>query len=185
MIRYTNTVVFLLMILIGYACAPGVRVVDTDAEGDFNLAAYQTYNFYDSVAGTGEVRASPQFLEEMNIIKYEIASHLERRGLRLSAEPELLVNIGAVVEEKVQTRQTDIREAPIYIGQRRYSWRSEEVPVSRYRKGTVSVHLVDRLENRLMWRGIAEGVIPENRERLRNNIENGVEELFKRVPFSQ
>lgn len=185
MMKYSSAPVFLLIMLIGYACTPAIRIVETETEGDFNLADYETYNFYDSIAGTGEVRASPQFLEEMNIIKYEIASQLERRGLSLSEEPELLVNIGAVVEEKVQTRETNIRDAPIYIGQRRYHWQSEEVPVNRYQKGTVSVHLVDRLENRLMWRGVAEGVIPENRERLRDNIEQGVIELFQRVPFSQ
>lgn len=183
--KYSNVPVFLLMMLIGYACAPGVRVVDTEAEADFNLADYETYNFYDSVGGIGTTtEVSPQYLEEMNIIKYEIASQLERRGLGLSSEPELLVNIGAVIEERVQTRRTDIREAPLYIGQRRYHWQSEEVPVSRYQQGTVSVHLVDRLENRLLWRGVAEGVIPENRERLRDNIERGVEELFQRVPYS-
>lgn len=184
--KYRNAPVFLLMMLIGYACAPAVRIVDTEAEADFNLADYETYNFYDSVGGIGTTtEVSPQYLEEMNIIKYEIASQLERRGLRLSSEPELLVNIGAVVEERVQTRQTNIRDAPVYIGQRRYHWQAEEVPVGRYRQGTVSVHLIDRLENRLVWRGVAEGVIPENRERLRDNIERGVEELFQRVPFSQ
>lgn len=182
--KFRNTPILVLILLLGYACGPAVRIVETEAEEDFDLSAYETYNFYDSVAGTGEVRASPQFLEEMNIIKYEIASQLERRGLRLSAEPELLVNIGAVVEERVQTRQTNIRDAPVYIGQRRYHWQAEEVPVGRYRQGTVSVHLIDRLENRLVWRGVAEGVIPENRERLRNDIENGVEELFQRVPYS-
>lgn len=185
MIRYSNMLPFILLFLLGYACSPGVRVVDSEAEGDFNLAAYKTFNFYDSVAGLGEVRVSPQYLEEMNIIKFEIANQLGRRGLTISAEPELLVNIGAVVEEKVQTRRTNIQEAPVYIGQRRYHWSSEEVPVNRYRQGTVSVHLVDRLENRLMWRGVAEGVIPENRNRLRNQIEQGVEELMQRVPFSQ
>lgn len=184
MMRPGKTLIYLIIVLIGYSCAPAVRIVETEAENDFDLSQYQTYNFSDALDGGGAEEVMPQYVQEMNILKAEIARELEERGLRRSPEPELLVNIGAVVEEKVQTRQTDIREAPLYIGQRRYHWEAKEVEVGRYQHGTVSVHLIDREENKLMWRGVAEGVLPKDREKLHNRIEQGVEDLFAKVPSS-
>jgi hypothetical protein len=36
-------------------------------------------------------------------------------------------------------------------GGRNYSWLAREVAVGRYRDGTVTVHLVDRTQNKLVW----------------------------------
>lgn len=182
MMRIGNMLICLLMVLSGFSCRSPINIVETEAESGFSLGQYQTYNFYDEVEGGDPAEVMPQYLEEMNLIKAEIAQQLEQRGLSRSPQPDLLVNIGAVVEEKVQTRETNIRDAPIYIGQRRYHWQVEEREVSRYQQGTVSLHLIDRDENRLMWRGVAEGVIPKDREKRLNRIETGVKELFDKVP---
>jgi hypothetical protein len=175
----------LILAILFNACS-SVRVLDTEAEGNFNLSQYKTFNFYDVEAdGDTVIHDSPGYYEEMDVLKSEIRRELESRGLSMSQQPQLLVNIGAVVEEKVQTRQTDFREAPLYIGQRRYSWKSKEVEVGRYKQGTVTVHLIDRESNNLVWRGVAEGVIPKNQEKLRNTIKTGIEKMFERIPDSK
>lgn len=163
-----------------WACST-VKIVDTEPADNFSLSNYRTFNFYDVEAEGNALSAD--YLKRVDILKSEIAKQLQKRGLSHStSEPELLVNLGIVVEEKVQTRQTDLRtDAPRYIGQRRYSWKSEQVEVGRYKHGTVTVHLVDRAQNKMMWRGIAEGVIPTKTKKLERTIAEGAQELFARI----
>ena len=157
-----------------------VRVVETKAEEGFQLSDYKTFNFYQPKEEADGVLQ--QYEEELEMIKAAIASRLEEKGLSRSQDPELLLNIGAVVEEKTQTRETNIRDAPRYIGQRRYTWQREEIVVQEYKLGTVTVEFVDKDENMLVWRGVARGVVPEDQEELQENIEEGVEKLFQKIP---
>ncbi|HEY4651311.1 MAG TPA: DUF4136 domain-containing protein [Pontibacter sp.] len=163
------------------ACSP-VRVLDTEAEQGFSLSKYKTFDFY-------EVDASGDALEpntpQLEYLKQEIVQQLQQRGLQQStASPELKVNLGIVVADKVQTRETSfIPDAPRYIGQRRYSWKSEEVVVDKYKQGTLSLHLVDNASNKLVWQGAAEGVLPErNTEKLQERITEGVQKLVQEIP---
>lgn len=156
-----------------------VRVKNTEAAAGFALSDYKTFNFYE-VSTQGEAQ-DLDYDHQVKLLKDAIRQQLTAKGLHLSADdPDLLVNIGIVTREKVQTRQTDFRtDAPKYIGQRRYSWRSEEVEVGRYKEGTVSVHLVDRQNNALVWQGAVEAIIPRREARLQKTIDAGVTKLFQ------
>lgn len=171
-----------LLVLVCLSACSSVRIVNTEANDGFALSQYQTFNFYevDAQGGTQSI----DYNHSVEMLKTEIAKQLTRRGLTQRTEqPDLLVNLGIVVEEKVQTRQTNYRtDAPRYIGQRRYSWRSEEVEVGRYKEGTVTVHLIDRAQNKLMWLGVAAGVIPHNLKKRQEDIAEGAEKLFNRLP---
>lgn len=171
-----------LFLLLFFSCS-SVRVLETKAEEGFNLSDYQTFDFY-TPASEGD-QVLQEYQREMDLLKEEISQALENMGLSRSTDPDLLVNIGAVVEEKADTRQTNIREAPRYIGQRRYSWKSEEIVVRTYKMGTVTIDLVDPAENELVWRGVAEGVVPEDEEKLRNTIEKGIQKLFSELPSTE
>lgn len=169
------------LLLLGLAACTSVKVLNTKAADDFKLSDYHTFDFYE-VRTSGDTLGEA-FEERVELLKNEIARELSEIGLsRSSSNPDLKVNLGIVVEEKVQTRQTHIREAPIYIGQRRYSWKSEEVEAGRYREGTVSVDMVDPEQNELVWQGVAEGVIPRSNRKLKRTIQEGVEELFSQIP---
>lgn len=174
-----NRLYFFLLLLIMASCSP-VRVVETEAENNFSLSNYQTFGFLSREEG--ERSLLNVYRNEMTIIQEEVAAELESRGLRQSTAPDLWVNIGTVVEEKETTRETNIRDAPRYIGQRRYAWKSEELVVNRYQLGTVTVELVDGNQNNLLWRGVAEGVVPEKAAKLRKNIAKGAEKLFDQIP---
>jgi hypothetical protein len=158
-----------------------VRVNNTEAAGGFALNKYQTFGFYE-ISANGEAVA-PAYNHQVNLLKSAIQQELTAKGLTFSpTDPDLLVNIGVVTREKVQTRQTDFRtDAPKYIGQRRYSWRSEEVEVGRYKEGTVSVHLVDRESNALVWKGAVEAIIPRREAQLQKTIDAGMTKLFERL----
>jgi hypothetical protein len=170
----------LIILLTGFACS-SVKVIGTEPAENFQLADYRTFDFY-QVEASGDT-LSQAFTERVGILQTEITQALEKRGLsHRTTNPDLLINLGVVVNEKVQTRQTDIRtDPPNYVGQRRYTWQSQEVEVGRYREGTVSVHLVDRQRNALVWQGTAEGVVPAKTNQLQKQAAEGVEKLFSRL----
>jgi hypothetical protein len=98
--------------------------------------------------------------------------------------PDLHVNIGIVVAEKVQTRETNLAtpgDRAAYMGQRNYHWESQEVEVGRYREGTVIVHLVDQAKSKLVWQGAAESVLPEKQKNVPAVIEEAMKKLFEKV----
>lgn len=170
-----------LLALCVAACRPPVNVLNAEASEDFNLSDYQTFDFYEVDIDNDSV--SQAYMDRVEILKSEITEKFTELGLTQSpSDPDLLVNLGIVVEDKVQTRETTIQEAPIYIGQRRYHWEREEVVVGRYQEGMVSVHLVDRAKNELVWEGEAEGIVPDDNDKLRRRIDQGVDELFSRIP---
>ncbi|MDQ3394195.1 MAG: DUF4136 domain-containing protein [Bacteroidota bacterium] len=113
----------------------------------------------------------------------ELKAQLGEKGLTFSeSNPDLRINIGIVVDEQVQTRETNIMtDPPQYIGQRRYTWRVREVPVGTYQQGSVTLHLIDNENNELVWNGTAEAIIPKNREKQERQIRKGIQELAKKI----
>ncbi|MFD2245619.1 DUF4136 domain-containing protein [Pontibacter ruber] len=170
-----------LLTLCLLACSP-ITILDTESEDDFHLANYKTFDFYE-VETSGDA-IGPEYKEQLDYLKQEIEAQLKTRGLtRSSANPDLKVNMGIVLAEKVQTRETDIRtDGPRYMGQRRYTWKSQEVEVGRYKEGTLSVHLVDNSNNEMVWQGAAESIVPEDPGKQQRRIAEGVQKLIASIP---
>ncbi|MEO6932521.1 MAG: DUF4136 domain-containing protein, partial [Chitinophagaceae bacterium] len=155
----------LALVIMAAGCS-SVKVLNSETGDGANLNSYKTFDFF-TVEAKGDTSTS-RFGDRVNKLEDAIALEMQHRGYLLSkTNPDLLVNIGIVVNEEVQTRQTDFRtDAPKYIGQRRYSWKSQDVEVGRYREGTVTVHLVDNRQNKMVWRGAVQGVISNNEARV-------------------
>lgn len=176
---WTGCLLFLLM----WSCSPATNIHSEPAPG-FALSTYRQFAFMD-VDATGD-NLGRNYAGHVHFLKQELARQLELRGLQPAPsadEADLLINLGIVVDRQVQTRETDIiSDPPRYIGQRRYTWQSREVEVGRYTVGSVSVHLVDPVQNELVWQGTAERVISDKPERLREQIEKGIERLVQEIP---
>jgi len=171
-----NLSLLLLVVLAHYACSP-IRVISNELDPQANTEKYHTFNFYDL-----KVKApQPEEIRESGIdmLKDAIQNELEAVGLEKSENPNIWVNIGIVIEDKVQTRQTDIREAPMYIGQRNYHWESEEVLVDEYKEGTVTIDLIDARTNEMVGQSVASGVIVENENKLKQRIDKGMAKVFQ------
>lgn len=159
--------------LIVTACSP-VRVTTNRLENE--VGNYRTFNFYDvNVQNPDSIPSQPARIE---MLKDAVARELTNLGLEQAANPDLWVNIGVVVEDKVQTRQTDIREAPVYIGQRNYHWESEEVVVNEYRQGTVTIDLISAATNQMVGQSVASSVLVADDEKLQKRINEGVAQVF-------
>ncbi|MGZ5245986.1 MAG: DUF4136 domain-containing protein [Flavitalea sp.] len=160
----------------------GPRVVSSELNEGVDMNAYKTFDFYGAEASGDTIPG--KFRQNLVLIKDAIRTELSNKGFtQNSNNPDLLVNIGVVVDEKVQTRETDFRtDAPRYIGQRNYSWKSQEIEVSRYRMGTGTVELVDPKQNKIVWRGVVEDVLPSKPSKTQSAIKETVAALFKGFP---
>jgi hypothetical protein len=167
------------------ACS-GVKVLDAEVADNADLRQYKTFDFY-NVNATGDT-VSTMFNERVAMLKEAIGTELTQRGYVQSANnPELLVNIGVQVDEKVQTRTTDWRTdgAPRYMGQRNYSWKSEEIPVGHYREGTVTIDLVDAFKKKMVWTGAIQGVVSNKNSNAQKNMQSGMKALFEKFPVGK
>lgn len=161
------------------------RIVNTEISEDVDLSTYKTFDFY-KLEASGDT-LSRKFLYRTDLLKTAIANELVKKGYKqVSGNADLIVNIGITVKEKVQSRQTDFRtDAPRYIGQRRYNWKSKEVETGRYRIGTVDIHLVDSQKDLLVWRKVVEGVIPDRDKKLNDKIKTVIGEMFLDYPIAK
>ncbi|WP_018478471.1 DUF4136 domain-containing protein [Pontibacter roseus] len=173
---------WLVLVLLNFACSPSTKITSEPAPG-FSLGRYQTFAFMEvDASGDG---LGQKYQPHVTYLQQAIAEQLEHRGLQQSSadDADVLINLGIVVDEEVQTRQTNIQtDPPYYVGQRRYTWKSKEVEVGRYNVGTVSVHLVERARNELVWQGTAERIISDKPEKLQEQIAKGMAELVTRIP---
>ncbi len=106
---------------------------------------------------------------------------MEARGLSHSeTTPELLINLGLVVEDKVQTRETNLATDPFtYSGQRNYHWEVQEIPVSTYREGSLTVHFVANPSNLLVWVGTISEVVPKKEKNKPATVQDAINQIFE------
>jgi hypothetical protein len=180
--------VLMLLFVINIAGCSSYRIVRNERDNAATWTTYQTFAFID----TSRIDPTPggTYQATMEQVKAAVAAELTNRGYkqlgdnRQSAPPDLLVNIGTVVNEKTQTRQTTIYEAPRYIGQRRYHWQSQDVPVSTYREGTLNIHVVDAKRNNLIWDVAVSSVLGKKGVKP-EQINEAVSKVFATFPGKQ
>lgn len=172
----------LIVLICLLACKP-VKTSVTDVSPSYSLGNYSSFAFYEtSVEGD----LSENYQQHLDFMKSEISKHMAYRGLlpAPNGDADLLINIGILVENKTQTRETGLLTDPgtfNYIGQRRYTWKSETVEVGQFRKGSVDIHLIDAKKNEAVWAGVTTGVIDEKEDRLLKTISKGVSEMFEKL----
>ncbi|WP_200978805.1 DUF4136 domain-containing protein [Echinicola sp. 20G] len=177
--RYIAIATALMVSIILNSCSVG-KVLDTSSAPDFSISDYQSFDFYKTDLDITEM---PEYGKRVDWIKEAIKNKLSTMGIEQDTDnPDLLVNIGIVLEEKVQTRETDLRsDPPMYVGQRNYHWEVQEVPVGTYKEGTFTVDLVDKETDKMVWQGISQGVITENDEKAKKYIVEGVNNLMSEI----
>ena len=170
---------FFLFLLALTGCA-AEQVQHTEQAPNVNFRSYRTYNFLDVTARNEAAFHGPG--TGVETLKQAIGRELQRRGYQLAASPDLLVNIGVVTQDKVQTRETTLRDAPIYLGQRNYHWQSQDVVVGHYEEGTATVELVDAARQELIWQGSVKSVLSPKPDKFSRRIDAAVAALFEQFP---
>lgn len=147
-------------------------------------AALSDFKTFDFVELETEGDSSSAFSESVALIKSAVIHEMNARGLsQQTDDPELKINLGIMVEEKTQTRQTSLSDPGewTYIGQRNYKWKSRTVEVGTYKEGSITLHLVDNASNEALWVGSIEGVVPRKAENRQDAIEEAIASLFEEI----
>jgi hypothetical protein len=169
----------ILLMVMMTACS-GISIIGVDKADKFTISNYKTFDFF-KIDASGDA-LSAHSKQNLELIKAAITKELQAKGVtQSSTDPDLLVNIGVVVLEKVQTRETRLGEYPTYMGTRNYSWERQDIEVGRYREGTVAIHLVEPETKRMVWKGAAEGVLPNKQANVPKMIDQGMKQLFAKV----
>lgn len=162
-----------------------VRVFNTESATDAEPGKYKTFGFYEVKASGDTIPRT--FDERLAILKKAIQTEMEKKGYRFAnLNPDLLINIGIVVKQEIQTRQTNWQNDGrfTYMGQRNYSWKSEEIEVGRYREGTLTLHMIESARHKMIWKGSIEGVVPEKIDPSGKTAGAALQKLFLQYPFT-
>lgn len=176
----SKTIFCALAVCLLAGCSSSSKV-QSEAAPNVNWAAYPSFGF---VALDAEgVDGGPAYQQNIALLKKAISNAMTLRGFRESAQPDLAINLGILVQEEEQTRQTDFRtDRPRYLGQRNYSWKSEEIVVDRYKTGTLDLHVVDAKAGKMLWKGVVKNILPKKASNMEATIESGVQALFSKFP---
>ncbi len=174
-----NALFFVLILLMG-SCMP-VRVVDYQKKTESDLTQFKTFYFYNLEEPETK---GPNFEANISLLKKAIQTEMEKRGYSLQENGgDILINIGVKIEEVVQTRETNFRtDGMQYMGQRNYTWESQEIEVDRYKEGTIALDFIDPIKKQLVWSGSVAGTTTENRKKIEARINTAIESLFKKFP---
>ena len=157
-----------------YGC--GSVNISSDSIGQFDIENYKTYNYF--TIDYSHYDSLPYNKSNIYYLQEEIDKAMKSIGLTISEKPDLLLNIGIVVQQRTQTRETDPRYDMNYTGQRNYHWEREDLIVGYYDEGALTIDLVDANKNALMWQGTAIGILSKNQKKMQQRIEDAVEKLF-------
>ncbi len=177
---YINTVFLLLFPLLMFS----QTLVSYDKLEGVDLSKFKTFQIYSL-----NVESIPEFKpkkEGLNLMLEEIIKQMTSRGfVKVKENPDLIINLGVSIIAKLNTRETDIYDAPYYMGQRNYHWESEEIVIGSYKEGTVTFDLVDNQNETMIWQVMRSGVLLEKIEKNKKRIIRGVKKMFKKFPLKQ
>lgn len=172
---------FTLTILVAIAaCSPQITVY-SDADPDFNVNQYKTFDW--GQKGNIEDGKNPLHYNELNDkrIKSAVAAQLDMRGYQhTTVKPELILHYHIIIDDQsvVITEPYGYRYGPY--------WLQMQSNVYAYREGTLILDVMDSKTNSLIWRGWAvaaiDNVNPEDADEM---IKTTVRKIFKKFPKTQ
>jgi hypothetical protein len=159
--------------------------VSYDKSNEMDFGSYKTYKI-----NKLDVKTYPEFepkKEGLNTLVFEIEKQMNGLGFSqaVTDAPDLLLNIGVVITPVERTRETGLRDAPLYGGQRNYHWEREEVVFYKYAEGAVTLDLVDVEKNELIWQVVSKDALEKKREKNKKKIEKAVKKIFKKFPVQE
>jgi len=166
-----------VVLMLTIAGCSGIRVsTDYDRKADFGK--YSTFNFSKEV---DKVK-----LNELNRrrLKDDITAQMVAKGCHLDPSPDLLVNVYI----KGTTKYTATGNTTGFGGGFGY-WRggfggfsNTYVDVNKYTEGTLFIDLIDVADKKMIWEGIAEGLVNPRENTREENLNDVVTKIFKNFP---
>lgn len=167
------------------ACASG-PYVKTDQDPSADFGRYRTWGFYSPLAM--EQSGYSSWITDR--IKDNVRREMSARGYAYNEKsPDLKVNFQGVVRDR-----TAVYSMPVSDVQLLYSYRArayvavpvwyDQMQVSRYQEGTLSIDLVDAKQNRMVWTGDAIATVERmNVQERAANIDKTISAVFAKYPY--
>jgi hypothetical protein len=177
--------------LSGCAVSPNIR---TDAAPGVNLGQFRTFSFYTPLSTD---RAGFHSLVSQQLM-FSTRREMEVRGFEFVADPaeaDVLINFHTHVTEQVRVRSVpDPWVGPSYWHHRRgfYDpWRGHSrwpshnrLDVDQFSEGRLSVDLIDRRQNMLVWEGVASKRLTQRTlNDLGPAMDDAVHDMFRQFPL--
>lgn len=170
-------------LLAGCASGPDIRV---NSDPGANFGSYKTFNFYEPF---GTDRGGYQSLVSQQL-KAIATREMTARGYTLSDTPDLLVNFGGKLDDKVRVTSTPSMAPPMgYYGYRAgfyspwYGYGGSDVNVDQYTQGTINLDIIDAASKRLVWEAVAEGRVDSKAlDDIPAALERVVPSMFAKLP---
>lgn len=162
------------------ACASGPEI-RRDVSPAAKFGTYKTFGYFSELA-TDRAGYETVFTARL---KDSTRRQMESKGYVSSdTDPDLLLNFYANVEEKQEIRSTPVSIGYYgYRGAFGYGISTPRVETYSYKEGTLTIDLVDRKQNALVWNATAEGrVSKEARKNPGPAIDAVVTEMMAPLP---
>lgn len=184
--------VCLLAVLTLAGCATGPNVRSNAAPG-VDFAGYRTFSFLSPLSTD---RAGFHTLVSQQVV-YSARRELEVRGFEFVANPDqadMLVNVHTHVAEQLRVRTTpDPWVGTSYWNHRRGRYQPwpghtrwpapNRVEVDQFSEGRLSVDLIDRSRNMLVWEGVASKRLTQRTMNdLGPAIDSAMHDVFRQFP---
>lgn len=159
--------------------------VRTQSAPNLDIARYTTFGFIDK-PGTdtaGYTTLTTRYLEEV------VGREMTSRGYTRSESPDLLINFNVATQDKIENRGPSVGVGYGGRGWRHghgYGWGvglGGYNDIHNFTEGSLTVDVVDRARNELIWSGTAVGRLTKKTlEQPQPAIEQAVDLIFDKYP---
>jgi len=177
-----KVIIPILLVFVLYSCSTSLKVYTTQ-EKDVDFKSYKTFDFY-------EVKEDHLRMKEVNRRRLAMAIELELgyKGYKRSINnPDLLVNLYSLINRTENLNSSNTSSVGYYGAATPYG-AGIGISVSPkgkyseyYTKGTVTIDLVDRVQNRLILEGVAK-VDAGSGDDADRMINYTVKKVFQKIP---
>jgi len=171
-----------LLVLGGCASGPTIR---SNADPSVDFSGFRTFAFLEPLSTDREGYQS--------LISQQLVTSAERelvaRGLqRTAANPDLLVNFSATLDQRLQVTQTPSSRSRNFNNHRRGFYNTwplyQQTEIRQYTKGTLGIDIVDAARRQLVWEGFALGrVTQRTTDNIGPVLDSAVVDIFSRFPL--
>jgi len=185
--RPMKTIKFLsLFVVTAFAVSCASITVNTDYDEAVNFTSYKTYGFLKD----GIDKAEISDLDKKRIMK-ALDTELAAKGLTKSDKPDMYVNFFTKATKDVNVNNFGGYGGWGYgfggwggygWGGGPWGWGGNYTSVSTQTEGTLYIDIIDANKKELVWQGIGNGVLTQNRDRKQQRISEFVNKIVAQFP---
>lgn len=166
---------FILLFLIASCSSVSVN---SDYDKNTTFDNYKTYAYNKTRIDKVEISD----LDKKRILR-SIDEVMTTKGFTKSETPDLLINFFTKEREQVDVNQFNMGWGFGWgWGWNPWMWGGNNINVSKYVEGTLTIDIIDAKKKELIWQGIGEGALTKCTEKKDENIKAFVTKILEQYP---